>query len=51
MIYTAGSGTKTLNGNKIITGDSGDPLTKGALFVGAGTTFADGGFTLADFES
>lgn len=47
MIYTAGSGTKTLNGNKTITGDSGDALTKGALFVGAGTTFADGGFTLS----
>jgi len=47
MIYTAGSGTKTLNGNKTISGDSGDPLTKGALFVGSGTTFADGGFTLS----
>jgi hypothetical protein len=47
MIYTAGTGTKTLNGNKTITGDSGDPLTKGALFVGSGTTFADGGFTLS----
>ena len=47
MIFTAGSGTKTLDGNKIITGDSGDPLTKGALFVGSGTTFADGGFTLS----
>ncbi|HEY6231270.1 MAG TPA: C25 family cysteine peptidase [Pyrinomonadaceae bacterium] len=47
MIYTAGSGTKTLNGNKTLTGDSGDPITKGALFVGSGTTFADGGFTLS----
>jgi hypothetical protein len=47
MIYTAGSGTKTLNGNKILTGDSGGDLSKGALFVGSGTTFADGGFTLS----
>jgi hypothetical protein len=47
MIYTAGSGTKTLNGNKALTGDSGGDLSKGALFVGSGTTFADGGFTLS----
>ena len=47
MIYTSGSGIKTLNGNKTISGDSGDPLTKGALFVGSGSTFADGGFTLS----
>jgi hypothetical protein len=47
MIYTAGSGTKTLNGNKTLTGDSGGDLAKGALFVGSGTTFADGGFTLS----
>ena len=46
MIATGGSGTKTLDGNKTITGDSGSPLAKGALRVGAGTTFADGGFTL-----
>jgi hypothetical protein len=47
MIATGGSGTKTLDGNKTITGDSGSPLAKGALRVGAGTTFADGGFTLS----
>jgi hypothetical protein len=47
MIYTAGSGTKTLNGNKALTGDSGGDLSKGALLVGSGTTFADGGFTIS----
>jgi hypothetical protein len=47
MISTAGSGTKTLNGNKSLTADSGDPVTRGALLVGSGTTFADGGFTLS----
>ena len=46
MMATGGNGTKTLDGNKTITGDSGSPLAKGALRVGAGTTFADGGFIL-----
>ena len=46
MIYTGGSGTKTLSANLSISGSSGGALTKGALFVGGGTTFADGGRTL-----
>jgi len=47
MLYTAGSGTKSLDGDLTIAGNSGSPLSKGALAVGAGTTFADGGFTLS----
>jgi hypothetical protein len=47
MISTAGSGVKTLDANKTLTGDSGSALTKAALHVGAGTTFADGGFRLS----
>jgi len=47
MIYTAGSGTKTLSGNKSITGNSGALLTKGALVVAAGSTFSDGGNILS----
>jgi len=47
MMYTAGSGVKTLNGNKTITGASGAALTKAALWVGAGSTFADGGFRVS----
>src|SRR5262249_61520585 len=47
MIRTAGSGTKTLGANKSISASSGISLTQGALFVGAGTTFADGGFRLS----
>ncbi|HEX7880597.1 MAG TPA: hypothetical protein VF720_14375, partial [Candidatus Eisenbacteria bacterium] len=38
LIRTAGSGTKTLDADKTITGDSGALLTEGALYVGAGTT-------------
>lgn len=47
MVYTAGSGTKTLDANKTLTGNSGSALTKAILSVGAGSTFADGGFRLA----
>ncbi|HSN77014.1 MAG TPA: hypothetical protein VL334_18225, partial [Anaerolineae bacterium] len=47
MIQTGGSGTKTLNGHKTITGDSGSATTKGMIFVKAGTTFADGGYTIS----
>ncbi|HEY3215594.1 MAG TPA: putative Ig domain-containing protein, partial [Candidatus Eisenbacteria bacterium] len=47
LIRTAGSGTKTLSANKTITGSSGGLLTQGALFVGSGTTFADGGNRLS----
>jgi hypothetical protein len=47
MLYTGGSGTKTLDGSKTITGNSGLSLTKAALFVGSGTTFADAGHTLS----
>ncbi|MFN8178070.1 MAG: T9SS type A sorting domain-containing protein [bacterium] len=47
MIYTAGSGTKALDANKVITGDSGSALTKAALWVNAGSTFADGGNRLS----
>ena len=55
LIRTAGSGTKTLNGNKTLTGSSESGLGSGALFVGAGTTFADGGnrisFTTSQFAN
>ena len=47
MLYTSGSGTKALDGDKTITGSSGSALTKGALAIGAGTTFADAGYTLS----
>ncbi len=47
MLYTSGSGTKTLDGDKTITGSSGSALTKAALAIGAGTTFADAGYTLS----
>ncbi|HEY6193854.1 MAG TPA: putative Ig domain-containing protein, partial [Candidatus Eisenbacteria bacterium] len=46
MIRTAGSGTKTLSGNIVMTGGTGPVPPDGALVVGAGTTFADGGFRL-----
>jgi hypothetical protein len=46
MIYTAGSGTKTLNGAKTLTGSASPELGTGVLVVGTGTTFADGGFGL-----
>lgn len=55
MMYTAGSGVKTLSANKIITGDSGSALTKAALNVGSGSTFGDGGnrisFTTTQFAN
>lgn len=47
MIQTGGSGVKTLNGNKTITGSSGSVATKGMIYVKAGTTFADGGYTVS----
>ncbi len=47
MIYTAGSGTKTLGASKTLTANSGEALTKGVLVVGAGTTFSDGGYRLS----
>ncbi len=47
MLYIGGSGTKTLDAAKTISGTSGSALTKGALSVASGTTFADGGFTLS----
>jgi hypothetical protein len=47
MIRTAGSGTKTLSANKTISATSGANLAYGALYVGAGTTFADAGFRLS----
>jgi len=46
MMSVTGGNTKTLDANKTITGSSASALTKGALMVGAGTTFADGGFIL-----
>jgi hypothetical protein len=55
MIYTAGGGIKTLSGDMTITGGSGPALTKGALFVGPGTVFADGAhrlsFATSDFAN
>ncbi len=47
MLYTAGSGTKTLDANLTISGDSGWEISKAALWVAAGTTFADGGYRLS----
>lgn len=47
MLYTAGSGTKTLDADLTISGDSGPTITKAALWVGAGTTFGDGGHRLS----
>ncbi|WP_423224145.1 beta strand repeat-containing protein [Candidatus Amarolinea aalborgensis] len=51
MIQTGGSGTKTLNGNKTISGSSGVDPTKGMIYVKAGTTFADGGYTISGTSS
>ncbi|HEY2954460.1 MAG TPA: putative Ig domain-containing protein, partial [Candidatus Eisenbacteria bacterium] len=55
MIHTAGSGTKTLDADKTITGTSGPFLDQGAILVGAGTTFVDGGhrisFTSPQFDN
>jgi len=47
LIRTGGSGIKTLTANKTLTGSSGGLLDRGALFVGTGTTFADGGNRLS----
>jgi hypothetical protein len=47
MIQTGGSGTKTLNGDKTITGDSALATTKGMIYVKVGTIFADGGYTVS----
>lgn len=46
MLYTSGSGTKSLNANLTISGTSGSVTTKGILYVNTGTTFSDGGFRL-----
>ncbi len=47
MIYTSGSGTKTLDGDLELTGNSGSALVKGALRVAGTSTFADDGHRLA----
>ncbi|HEU5454192.1 MAG TPA: hypothetical protein VFU85_00770, partial [Nocardioides sp.] len=47
MIRTAGSGTKSLSANKALSASSGINMAQGSLFVGPGTTFADGGFRLS----
>lgn len=46
MLVVAGSGVKTLDADLTLSGDSGAALTKGALVVAAGSTFADGGHRL-----
>jgi trimeric autotransporter adhesin len=47
LIWTAGSGTKTLGASKTIDGSSGSSsVANGALQVAAGTTFSNGGSVL-----
>lgn len=50
MIYTSGSGTKTLNANVTISGSSNSSTARGSIYVNVGTTFADGGFRI-NFQS
>jgi List-Bact-rpt repeat protein/fibronectin type III domain protein len=47
LLHTGGSGTKTLDADLSLAGNSGSLLLGAALLVGSGTTFADGGHRLS----